>query len=37
MHLIADSAGRGDGGPFFLLPLLLLLGLGVWLVLRLWL
>lgn len=34
MHLIADSAGRGDGGPFFLFPLLLLVGIGVWLFLR---
>ncbi len=30
MHLIADSAGRGDGGPFFLFPLLLLAGLAAW-------
>ncbi len=34
MHLIADSAGRGDGGPFFIFPLLLLLGIGAWLYFR---
>lgn len=34
VQLIADSAGRGDGGPFFLFPLLLLIGVGIWLFLR---